>query len=220
MYEANDGVARHHLTARALSCCSRIVNFSPFSFPDVLSGDEQKSIDIISWQFRIYSNNSSAYCFQKKLSLLSTLKMSQNFSCLASPASRNEDRTETTVPRVTTAEVSLAFSPLANASSDQDAHVEANTTTPYQMTYLQGGNASFVFTETITAKSFLGNEGTFIVQGKGTFDAKKYVVKVDFDVVKGTGTGGLEGTAGKGSFGPPEEGSKQLLYKFVLYPQT
>ena len=142
--------------------------------------------------------------------------MSQKVSCIASPTSWNEDRSQTTVPRVTTAEVILTLSPVPNAPSGQASQIEASTSTSYQMAYLPGGNASFVFTETINAKSFLSKEGTFIVQGKGTFDAKSYVVRADFEVVKGTGTGGLQGMSGKGSFGPPEEGSKQLLYEFDL----
>lgn len=84
------------------------------------------------------------------------------------------------------------------------------------MAYLPSGNASYVFTETIKAKSFLGKEGNFVVQGKGSFDAKTYVVKAEFEVVQGTGTGGLEGISGSGSFGPAEEGSKKLLYKFDI----
>ena len=135
--------------------------------------------------------------------------MSQKANCLASPTSWKEDRSQTTIPRVTAAEVVLALSSTPGGSS-----VEATTSTSYQMAYLAGGNASFVFTETVTAKIFLGQEGTFVLQGKGTFTAKTYVVKADFEVVEGTGTGGLEGIKGKGSFGPPEEGSKQLLYEF------
>lgn len=135
--------------------------------------------------------------------------MPQKVNCLASPTSWNEDRSQTTVPRVTTAEVVLGLSSAPNGSI-----VEATTSTTYQMAYILGGDASFVFTETIAAKNFLGEEGTFVLQGKGTFTAKTYVVKAEFEVVQGTGTGGLEGINGNGSFGPPEEGSKKLLYDF------
>ena len=135
--------------------------------------------------------------------------MSQKINCIASPTSWNEDRSQTTIPRVTPAEVVLTFS-----STSDGPPVEATTSTSYQMAYIPEGNASFVFTETVKANSFLGKEGTFIVQGKGTFTAKTYVVKGEFEVVRGSGTGGLEGINGKGSFGPPEAGSTKLLYKF------
>lgn len=67
------------------------------------------------------------------------------------------------------------------------------------MTYLPGGNASFVFTETVSADSFAGKKGSFITQGQGTFDAKTYAVEATFNIVTGTGTGELTGIAGKGS---------------------
>ena len=148
------------------------------------------------------------FCLLASTKSYSTI-MSHAVKCIASPTSWNEDRSQTTTPRVTMAEVVLALSPAPSGSP-----VEATTSTAYQMAYLPGGNASFVFTETITAKKFLEKEGTFVVQGKGTFTAKTYIVKADFDIVQGTGTGGLEGIHGRGSFGPPEEGSKQLLYEF------
>lgn len=52
------------------------------------------------------------------------------------------------------------------------------------MTYLPSNNASFVFTETIKAKDFLGKEGSFITQGKGTFDSSTYVVEGTFQIVR------------------------------------
>ena len=151
-------------------------------------------------------------------SVFQSAKMSQKLNCIASPTSWNEDRSQTVTPRVTPAEVVLAFSPLANTSSGEEkaSQTDATTATSYQMTYLPGGNASFIFTETITAKDFLGKQGSFITQGKGTFEAKTYVVKGEFTVVDDTGTAGLEGIKGSGSFGPPEEGSTKLKYDFDL----
>lgn len=136
--------------------------------------------------------------------------MSSSLTCIASPTSWNEDRSQTTTPRVTPAEVVLTFSP----DPKSDSQVEGSTSTSYQMTYLPNGNACFVFTETVNAKGFLGKEGTFVTQGTGTFEAKTYVVKGEFKVVQGSGTGGLEGISGSGSFGPPEAGSTKLKYEF------
>lgn len=162
---------------------------------------------------RTFSNR---FIFQS--SVLQSAKMSQKLNCIASPTSWNEDRSQTATPRVTTADVILAFSPLAKdpAGDEKASQTDATTATSYQLTYLPGGNASFVFTETITAKDFLGKQGSFITQGKGTFEAKTYVVKGEFTVVDGTGTAGLEGVKGTGSFGPLEEGSTKLKYDFDL----
>jgi hypothetical protein len=84
---------------------------------------------------------------------------------------------------VTPADIALALS----SSSKLDAAI----TFSYLMTYLPSNNASFVFTETIKAKDFLGKEGSFITQGKGTFDSSTYVVEGTFQIVEGSGTGAL-----------------------------
>ena len=144
--------------------------------------------------------------------------MSQTYflTCFAAPKSWNEDRTKTNVPRVTPAEVSLALSPPPNASSKYESTLDATTTSSYQMTYLPNGNASFVFTEIIIAKDFLGKEGSFITQGKGTFTAATFAVEGTFEIVKETGTGALKGVEGKGSFGPAGDGSHNLRYVFEV----
>ena len=144
--------------------------------------------------------------------------MPQTYSlaCFAAPTSWNEDRTHTTLPRVTPAQVTLALSPGPNMLSEHDSKFEATTTTSYQMTYLPSADASFVFTEIINAKNFLGREGSFITQGKGTFTAATYVVKGTFEIVKETGTGALKGIEGQGRFGPAAEDPTKLKYEYEV----
>lgn len=101
----------------------------------------------------------------------------------------DEDRSSQTLPRVTPAHVSFGLPGL-------DGSVKAE----YLMTYLPEGNASFIFTDTIVAKDILGKSGSFITQGKGTFDAKTYSVEGKFDVIEGTGTDELSKIKGNGSF--------------------
>jgi hypothetical protein len=91
------------------------------------------------------------------------------------------------------------------------------------MTYLPGGDASFIFTDIIEAsaptdqsKGFLGREGSFATQGKGTFDAKSYTVNGEFKIVEGSGTGGLEGIQGTGMFGPTETDKGSVEYTFEV----
>ena len=67
------------------------------------------------------------------------------------------------------------------------------------MTYVLGGNATFVFTETLTANNFFGKKGSFISQGQGTFDSKTRAVEASFSIVAGTGTGNFAELAGKGT---------------------
>ncbi len=142
--------------------------------------------------------------------------MSRKFTCIAAPTSWNEDRSLTTLPRVTAAEVTLALTPPPGSSSSNGSDVDATTHSFYQMTYLPNTNASFVFTETVKAKNLLGKQGTFITQGKGTFESKTYAVKGTFEIVEGTGTEGFEGIAGGGSFGPAVETPTKLQYEFEM----
>jgi len=135
--------------------------------------------------------------------------MPQIFACIATPTSWNEDRTQIALPRVTPADIALA---LSSSSSKLDAAI----TSSYLMTYLPSNNASFVFTETIKAKDFLGKEGSFITQGNGTFNSRTYVVEGTFQIVDGSGTGELGEIVGKGSFGPAEKGSSALKYEFAV----
>ena len=84
------------------------------------------------------------------------------------------------------------------------------------MTYVPNGNAEFIFTETVEAKDFQGKMGSFVTQGKGSFDSSSHSVVGSFEIVKGSGTAGLENASGRGSFGPAEKGSSQIKYEFVI----
>jgi hypothetical protein len=124
---------------------------------------------------------------------------------LVSHTKWDEDRSITTTPRVTPAHVSF------NASD-----IEATIQTEYLMAYLPNGNCEFVFSETVEAKNFHGREGSFISLGKGTFDGKAFSVKGAFDIVEGSGTGGLEKIHGKGSYGTSKEDPHKMSYEFVV----
>ena len=128
----------------------------------------------------------------------------QTIIAIASVTKWEEDRSLTTTPRITPAHVAFAA-----------PDISATMATDYLMTYLSDGNASFIFTERVEAKDFDGKEGSFITQGKGKFDASSYSVMGDFEIVKGTGTGGLEGVEGKGNFGPGGQATK-LKYEFSI----
>ena len=116
----------------------------------------------------------------------------------------DEDRSLTTTPRITAAHVAF------------DApDISATVKTEYLMTYLPSGNASFIFTEQVSANSFGDRKGTFITQGKGDFDMSSHSVTGSFDIVKGTGTAELGGIVGSGRFGPAEKPG-QLKYEFSI----
>ncbi|MCJ1253773.1 hypothetical protein MMC24_001586 [Lignoscripta atroalba] len=100
----------------------------------------------------------------------------------------DEDRTNQSTPRVTPAHVSFQLTAI-------DGSIESD----YLMTYVEGGNASFIFTETVSAKNFAGKKGSFIAQGKGTYDASTHAVKGTFTIVEGTGTGELQDVKGTGA---------------------
>lgn len=60
-----------------------------------------------------------------------------------------------------------------------------------------------------------------MTQGKGTLDAKAYTLSGEFNIVDGSGTAGLEGVSGTGSFEskPTKTGKGSVEYKFeVLIP--
>jgi hypothetical protein len=126
-------------------------------------------------------------------------------TALVSHTKWDEDRSVTTTPRVTPAHVSFT-------APDIDAIIQ----TEYLMTYLSNGNAEFVFTDTVEAKNFLGHQGSFIAQGKGTFDGKLFTVGGSFDIVEGSGTGGLEGVKGKGKINSAKEDPHKVTYEFIV----
>lgn len=124
---------------------------------------------------------------------------------LASHTKWDEDRSITTTPRVTLAHVSFS-------APDIDGTIQ----TEYLMTYLPNGNAEFIFTDTVEAKNFGGHQGSFIAQGKGTFDGKALMVKATFDIVEGSGTGALEQIKGKGKMESAKEDPHKVTYEFVV----
>jgi hypothetical protein len=124
---------------------------------------------------------------------------------LVSHTNWDEDRSITAIPRVTPAHVSFSA-----------PEIDATIQTEYLMTYLPNGNAEFIFTETVEAQNFHGHKGSFISQGKGTFDGKAFTVKATFDIVEGSGTGGLEGVKGKGRYETPKEDPQKVTYEFEV----
>lgn len=82
----------------------------------------------------------------------------------------------------------------------------------YLMTYLPGGNASFIFTDFVKVDKLDGKQGSFITQGSGSFESKSHSVSGRFTVVSGTGTGDFSGVEGTGKFGS----SPKSEYTFEL----
>ena len=113
----------------------------------------------------------------------------------------DEDRTSQDTPRVTPAHVSFVLTEL-------DGQVKAE----YLMTYLPSGDATFIFTDAVSVLNLHGKKGSFITQGKGSFDSKSHSVQGSFEIVKGTGTGDLSQVQGTGSFGS----SPKSEYTFSL----
>lgn len=118
-----------------------------------------------------------------------------------------EDRTVQTTPRVTPAHVTYKIS-----------EPDGSITSEYLMTYTEGGNASFVFTDVVQADNFAGKKGSFIAQGQGTFDASSYTVKGSFSIVAGSGTAELDGVKGRGDFEskPTKENPGRVQWSCVI----
>ena len=119
----------------------------------------------------------------------------------------DEDRTIQTTPRVTPAHIAYKIPDLKGSIKSE-----------YIMTYIEGGNASFVFTDIVRADDFAGRKGSFVTQGKGTFDAKSFTVMGDFNIVEGTGTEAMEGAKGSGSFrsAPMKEQPGRVEWKCTI----
>lgn len=139
-------------------------------------------------------------------------------SYIASVSSWDEDRSNITTPRVVPANVSFQIKPDPDSqSTSPDTTAAGNATTAYLMTYLPDGNASYIFTETVTLEDLGGKKGgSFITQGKGTFDFTAGVATGTFEVIAGTGTAGLQGITGTGSFGPAAPGSHDVQYEYQV----
>lgn len=97
----------------------------------------------------------------------------------------DEDRSITTVPRVTPAHVVIDI-----------GDGSAISTLDFIMTYVDG-SAEFVYTATIEAADLDGKKGSFITQGSGSHSTSTGVDST-FDIVKGSGQGDFESASGKG----------------------
>lgn len=94
------------------------------------------------------------------------------------------------------------------------------------MTYLPAGphnqtdgSAVFVFTDLVESANFEGKEGSFAAQGKGSFDAAKFTVHGNFDIVPGSGEGELGelfNNRGTGSFESDPDKPHGVDYMFVV----
>lgn len=144
--------------------------------------------------------------------------MPEVFTSAAKVLSWDEDRsptTQSTLPRLTPAAVKMNLSEL-----------NAEITSSYQMLYLpaggdraKDGSAIFIFTDLVESQDFHGKAGSFMTQGKGTFDAVKFRVQGSFEIVPGSGKGELGemfANGGSGSFESDEKDPGQVNYKFVL----
>ena len=140
------------------------------------------------------------------------------FLSSASILSWDEDRSESTqskLPRLTPATVKLNLD-----------DVKGTVTSNYQMIYLpvgpgreKDGCAVYSFTDVVEAEDFDGKKGSFMTQGKGSFDAVKFRVEANFDIVPGSGKGELGelfNGGGKGSFESDTENPHKVQYKFVV----
>lgn len=144
--------------------------------------------------------------------------MPELFTSPAKVLSWDEDRsptTQSTLPRLTPATVKMNLSEL-----------NTEITSTYQMLYLpaggdraKDGSAVFIFTDLVESQDFHGKAGSFMTQGKGTFNAEKFRVEGSFDIVPGSGNGELGEmfiNGGSGSFESDEKDPGQVNYKFVL----
>ena len=147
--------------------------------------------------------------------------MSQQHQTISSSAQLllwDEDRsesTQSTLPRLTPATVKMSLPDL-----------KGTVTSSYQMVYLpaglgreKDGNAVFIFTDLVEAEDFAGKQGSFMTQGKGTFDAAKYEVSGHFEVVPGSGKGELGelfNEGGSGKFGSDPKDPARVQYEFTI----
>ncbi|MFG2141004.1 DUF3224 domain-containing protein [Streptomyces sp. NPDC048650] len=106
-------------------------------------------------------------------------------------------------PKLTHASVANAFSGGLEA---------AVTTCEYTIVYVMEKSGTFTGME-LLAGSLDGREGTFVAEGRGTFDADG-TVRCTFDVVPGSGSGELAGLRGTGTF-TAEHGKPSVPYTFA-----
>jgi len=88
---------------------------------------------------------------------------------------------------------------LTRASVAKQFHgdIEGESTLEYLMVYRADGSAAFVGMERVTGRVG-GRSGSFVLQHSGTDDGK--TTTDNWFVVPGSGTGGLSGLSGEGSF--------------------
>ncbi|HLI16402.1 MAG TPA: DUF3224 domain-containing protein [Acidimicrobiales bacterium] len=87
--------------------------------------------------------------------------------------------------RVTTARIGQRFT----------GGIEAETIADMVMTYRSDGTAEFVGHHRVVG-SVGDRSGSFVLRATGTYDGA--VARTDFEVIEGSGTGGLVGTRGSG----------------------
>jgi Protein of unknown function (DUF3224) len=98
----------------------------------------------------------------------------------------------------------------ASATAEFRSDIEGTGATENVMMYR--GDNSAVFTGLTRIAGRLGErEGTFVMQGAGTFDPASHTAKCKWTVVPGSGTGELQGLTGKGSFEAPGIVAEYLL---------
>jgi len=86
--------------------------------------------------------------------------------------------------------------------------IEGSSEIQYLMSYQTPLSATFVGYEAVVGR-LSGTSGTFIIQHNGTFE--KGVAKSTFHVVPGSGTEGLAGIEGNGSFESTENGQANYV---------
>ena len=102
--------------------------------------------------------------------------------------------------KLTRATVELAFS----GAVDGDAAVE------WLMAYRADGTAHFVGLARLRGEVD-GRAGTFVLENTGEFDGM--VARGEWSVVRGSGTGDLEGLSGTGGFEAAQEATYTLDYE-------
>ena len=85
----------------------------------------------------------------------------------------------------------------ASVTQSYTGDIEGQGAVEYLMAYGADGSANYVSLERVTGR--IGERiGSFVLRGTGAFEAG--VAKADFFIVPGSGTAGLGGIRGQGSF--------------------
>ena len=105
-------------------------------------------------------------------------------------------------PKVTRASVTQTFT----------GDIKGSGTTEYVMAYRADKTADYSGVQVISGTLGI-RKGSFALLVRGTYDGKEAVTK--WEVVPGTGKGGLKGLTGKGEFGAPmgSKGKYKLTYE-------